>query len=404
MLSEARVRTAKAGSKNIKLFDGLGLYLLLVPQGGKGWRFKYRFGGKEKLISLGTYPEVGLREAREKRDAARKQVASGKDPSVERKLAKAKAMAGSFEEVGREWFEKFSVAKGWVASHAANIIRRLERDIFPWLGNRPVGEITPAELLATLRRIEARGALDLAHRIQQICGQIFRYAVASGLAEHDPSADLRGALPPARIAHRPSLTEPQAIGGLLRAVEQYQGSLVVRCALRLAPYVFVRPGELRHAEWREFDLDGVEPVWRIPAGKMKMRTEHLVPLSRQAVAILHQLQPLTSTSRYVFPNRRGWSRPLSENALTAALRRMEYGPEEMTAHGFRTIASTLLNEIGFAPDAIERQLAHVERNQVRGAYNRAEYLSERRKMMQAWSDYLDGLRNGGTVIPLRHTA
>jgi integrase len=403
MLSEAKVRTVKAGSKNIKLFDGLGLYLLITPNGGKGWRFKYRFGGKEKLISLGTYPEVGLKAAREKRDAARKQVANGKDPSVERKLAKAKA-GDSFEDVAREWHTKFSPAKGWVPEHSATIIRRLERDIFPWLGSRPIGEVTPAELLTTLRRVEARGALDLAHRIQQVCSQIFRYAVASGRAQHDPAAALRGALPPIRVLHRAALTEPQQIGGLLRAVEQYQGSMVVRGALRLAPLVFVRPGELRHAEWSELNLDSAEPTWRIPAGKMKMRTEHLVPLSRQAVAILRELQPVTGHSPYVFPNSRAWLRPLSENAITAALRRMEYGRDEMTAHGFRSTASTLLNEIGWSPDAIERQLAHVERNQVRSAYNRAEYLHERRKMMQAWADYLDALRSGGQVIPLRHTA
>jgi integrase len=307
MLSDVRVRTAKPGDKNRKLFDGLGLYLLITPGGGKGWRFKYRFGGKEQLLSLGTYPEVGLKQAWEKRDAVRQEVANDIDPSAARKLAKARAAAGSFEEVAREWFAKFSAAKGWVPKHSGLIVQRLERNIFPWLGSRPIGEITPAELLAALRRVEARGALATAHRIQQVCGRVFRYAVATGGAERDPSADLRGALPSVRGVHHAAITEPRQVGGLLRAVEQYRGTLTVRCALRLAPLVFVRPGELRQAEWSEFDLDGAEPVWRIPAGKMKMRTEHLVPLSRQAVAILQELQPLTGEGRYVFPNGRSGS-------------------------------------------------------------------------------------------------
>ena len=320
-------------------------------------------------------------------------MAIGSDPSAERKLAKAKA-AGNFEDVAREWFAKFSGSMGWAASHSATVIRRLERDIFPWLGSLPIGEIAPAELLTTLRRVEARGALETAHRIKQVCGQIFRYAVATGRAERDPSADLRGALPPVHGVHLAAITEPQQIGGLLRAVEQYQGTLIVRCALRLAPLVFVRPGELRQAEWSEFDLDSAEPVWRIPAAKMKSRVEHLVPLSRQAVAILRELAPLTGEGRYVFPNDRGSHRPLSENAITCALRRMDYTSDQMTAHGFRTMASTLLNELGWSSDAIERQLAHSERNEVRAAYNRAEFLGERRRMMQAWADYLDGLRQG----------
>jgi integrase len=404
MLSDAKVRTAKAASKNVKLFDGLGLYLLITPGGGKGWRFKYHFGGKEKLLSFGTYPEVGVKQAREKRDAARKQVANGSDPSVERKLAKARATGDSFEAVAREWFTKFSTAKGWAATHAVTVIRRLERDIFPWLGSRPIAEITPVELLAALRRVESRGALETAHRVQQVCGQVFRYAAVTGRAQHDPAAALRGALPPVREVHHAAITEPAQIGGLLRAIEGYQGTPILRAALRLAPYLFVRPGELRRAEWREFDLDGAEPLWRIPADKMKMRYEHLVPLSRQGVEILRELQPYTGPSKFVFPNLRDWSRPLSINAILGTLRRLGYSREEMTAHGFRTMASTVLNEQGFASDVIERQLAHVERNEVRGAYNRAKYLAERRRMMQSWADYLDRLRTGGQVIPLRPTA
>jgi integrase len=398
------VRKAKPGRKNIKLFDGQGLYLLITPTGGRGWRFKYRFGGKEKLISLGTYPAVGLKEARERRDGARKQVATGVDPSAARQLAKARAVAGSFEQVAREWYAKFSVAKGWTASHSVRIIRRLERDIFPWLGSRPIDEIKPAELLTTLRRVESRGALETAHRIKQVCGQVFRYAVATGRAERDPSADLRGALPSVRGVHLAAVTDPQQIGGLLRALEGYRGGLVVRSALRLAPYLFVRNSELRLAEWSEFNLEGPEPTWRIPPARMKMRREHLVPLAKQAVTILRELQPLTGAGRLVFPNSRDGQRPLSENALVGSLRRLGYGPSEMSIHGFRSIASTLLNEMGFSADAIERQLAHVERSRVRSAYNRAEYFGERRRMMQVWADHLDRLRQGGTVIPLRPTA
>jgi integrase len=273
--------------------------------------------------------------------------------------------------------------------------------VFPWLGSSPVGEINAPELLAVLRRIEGRGALETAHRIHQVSGQVFRYAIATGRAQRDPSADLRGALPPVREKHHAALSKPADVAGLMRAIAGYQGSFVVRCALRLAALTFVRPGELRKAEWSELDLD--EGMWRIPARRMKMRAEHLVPLSRQAVEILRELHPLTGAGRYVFPGARTTGRPMSENAITAALRRMGYERGQMTAHGFRTMASTLLNELGWPADAIERQLAHVERDGVRDAYNRAEYLAERRRMMQAWADYLGGLTAGSSVIPLRAT-
>jgi integrase len=286
-----------------------------------------------------------------------------------------------------------------VPDHAATILRRLERDVLPWLGTWPIDEITAPGVLAVLRRVESRGALETAHRINQICSQVFRYGIATGRAHRDPSADLRGALPPALEKHHAALTKPADVAGLLRAIGGYQGSFVVRCALRLAPLVFVRPGELRKVEWTEVDLE--EATWRIPAAKMKMRTEHLVPLARQSVEILRELHPLTGSARYIFPGARTNSRPMSENAITAALRRMGYGREEMTGHGFRTLASTLLNEMGWSADAIERQLAHGERDEIRGAYNRAEYLVERRRMMQAWSDYLDGLAAGGKVVPIR---
>jgi integrase len=267
---------------------------------------------------------------------------------------------------------------------------------------RPIGEIAAPELLAVLRRVEARGALEVAHRIKQICGQVFRYAVATGRAHRDPTGDLRGALPPAAERHHAALTRPGDVAGLMRAISTYQGSFVVRCALRLSALTFVRPGELRKAEWSEINLD--EGVWRIPAARMKMRNEHLVPLPRQAVEVLRELHQLTGAGKYVFPGARTVGRPMSENTITAALRRMGYDRGQMTAHGFRTLASTLLNEMGWRADAIERQLAHSERDEVRAAYNRAEYLSERRRIMQAWADYLDGLIAGGTVVPFRVTA
>ena len=399
-LTDPAIRNAKPGEKPIKLADEKGLYLLIVPAGGKWWRLDYRFAGKRKTLSMGTYPEVSLKEARDKRDDARKQLAQGIDPGETRKTMKAaqSAEADTFEVVAREWHTKFSPT--WTPEHGERIIRRFERDIFPWMGKRPIREITAPELLAALRRIESRGALDTAHRAHQNCGQVFRYAVATGRADRDPSGDLRGALPPVRDKHHASITDPKGIGELLRAIDDYRGSFVTQCAMRLAPLVFVRPGELRSAEWSEFDFDKAE--WRIPGEKMKMRDPHIVPLSTQAAAILLELQPLTGRGRYVFPSARtpNGDRCMSENAVLAALRRLGYTKDEMTGHGFRSMASTLLNEQGWHRDAIERQLAHTERNAVRAAYNYAEHLPERRKMMQAWADYLDGLKRSADVIPI----
>jgi integrase len=399
-LTDPAIRNAKPGEKPIKLADEKGLYLLIVPAGGKWWRLDYRFAGKRKTLSMGTYPEVSLKEARDKRDDARKQLAQGIDPGETRKAMKAaqSAEADTFEVVAREWHTKFSPT--WTPEHGERIIRRFERDVFPWMGKRPIREITAPELLAALRRIESRGALDTAHRAHQNCGQVFRYAVATGRADRDPSGDLRGALPPVRDKHHASITDPKGIGELLRAIDDYRGSFVTQCAMRLAPLVFVRPGELRSAEWSEFDFDKAE--WRIPGEKMKMRDPHIVPLSTQAAAILLELQPLTGRGRYVFPSARtpNGDRCMSENAVLAALRRLGYTKDEMTGHGFRSMASTLLNEQGWHRDAIERQLAHTERNAVRAAYNYAEHLPERRKMMQAWADYLDGLKRSADVIPI----
>jgi integrase len=398
-LTAIEAKSAKATDKLQKLADGGGMYLLIHPNGSKYWRLDYRFAGKRKTLAVGVYPDVSLLDARERREAARKLLANGADPGSVKKAQKTAIVAlaeNSFERVAREWFSKH--APNWKENHSSKIIRRLEVDIFPWLGMRPADEITAPELLTAIRRIESRGALETAHRALANCGQVFRYAIATGHTQRDPAADLRGALPPVKEKHHASITDPTQIGELLRDIEGYQGAFVTRCALRLAPLVFLRPGELRKAEWSEIDLDKAE--WRIPASRMKMDAVHIVPLSSQAVAILHEIQPLTGAGRYVFTGARTTTRPMSENAVLAALRRMGYTTDEMTGHGFRSMASTLLNEQGFNRDAIERQLAHAERDGVRAAYNYAEYLLERRRMMQHWADYLDGLKTGADVITL----
>lgn len=403
MLTERAIRNAKPAYKTQRLFDAGGLYLEVAPSGGKWWRLKYRFNGKEKRLSLGVFPRVTLKQARIKRDDSRRLLDQSNDPAVVRKAERAARSgldAESFEGVAREWYSKFS--PNWAHTHADKIIRRLERDMFPYLGSLPIRQITAVELLAAARRIESRGALETAHRALQNCGQVFRYAVATGRAERNPVADLKGSLPPPKEKHHASLTEPKAIGALLRAVHGYQGNAVTRCALKLAPLLFVRPGELRRAEWVEFDLDKAE--WRIPAEKMKSRVPHVVPLSRQALDVLRELQPLTESGRYLFPGLRSVSRPMSENTVNGALRRLGYNKDEMTGHGFRSMASTILNEQGWNRDAIERQLAHGERDAVRAAYNYAEHLPVRRKMMQAWADYIDLVMRSADVIPIRRAS
>ena len=410
--TDVTVRNIKPTDATLRLSDGDGLYLLIKPNGAKWWRLDYSIGGKRKTLSVGVYPDTGLKVARGKADEARQLVAAGTDPSDIRKANKAqqaKALEAdrriadglpavdSFEEVGREWFAKFSAE--WAPSHADKIIRRLERDIFPWIGKRPIASINPPELLSVLRRIEERGAVETAHRAHQNCGQIFRYAIATGRAERDPSPDLRGALPAVKQTHHAAITDPKAIGELLRAIDGYQGYFVTKCALRLAPLVFVRPGELRKAEWVEIDLDKGE--WNIPAARMKMREPHLVPLSTQAVEILQELHALTSDGRYVFPGARTNGRPMSDNAVLAALRRMGFAKDEMSGHGFRAMARTILDEVlQVRPDYIEHQLAHAVRDPNGRAYNRTAHLIERRKMMQQWADYLDSIANGAKVIPL----
>lgn len=399
-LSDMKVKTAKPKDKPYKLSDNDGLYLLVTEKGNKWWRFKYRFDGKEKLLSLGTYPEISLADARQRRDELRKQVAKGIDPGAVRKAKKQTNIqeAESFEVIAREWHGRFKPT--WTLGHAKTIIDRMERDLFPWIGKRPIAEIKAPELLTAMRRVESRGALETAHRIRTIGGQVFRYAVATGRAERDPSGDLKGALPQPREKHRAAITEPAEVGKLLKAIDDYSGSYIVKCALKIAPLVFVRPGELRHMEWTELDFDNAQ--WNIPAGKMKMKEPHLVPLSKQVLEILTELKGLTGTSPYCFPSGRSYHRAMSNNAILAALRRMGYEKDEMSGHGFRAMARTILDEVlQIRPDFIEHQLAHAVRDTNGRAYNRTAHLNERRKMMQVWADYLEGLKNNAEVIPFK---
>lgn len=393
-LTAAAIQAAKPREKPYKLFDQGGLFLLVHPNGGRYWRLKYRMHGREKLLALGTFPDVSLAKARTRRDDARKLIADKTDPAVVKQVEKT-ANAETFKAIALEWLAKQKMAAATVEKAKWTF----EQLLFPELGDRPIRQITAPDLLAALRKLEARGKIETAHRTKQRASQIFRYAIATGRAERDPAADLRGALTPLEAEHRAAITEPKRVGELLRAIDEYVGQPSTHYALKLAPFVFLRPGELRAAEWPEIDLDAAE--WRIPAERMKMRDSHYVPLSRQAVVILREIRPITGSGRLVFPSLRTTTRPISEGTLNAALRRVGFSKEEMTGHGFRTMASTLLNEQGWHPDLIELQLAHAERNKVRAAYNRAQRLDERRKMMQAYADYLDGLKTGGNVVPIR---
>ncbi len=396
-LSDMQVSKIKTQPKQIALFDGGGLFLLVTPPGGKLWRLKYRFDGKEKMLALGAYPEISLADARQRREEARRQVAHGIDPGAVRKAQKQAVTeeTETFEVIAREWHMKFTPT--WTSGHAATIMSRLERDLFPWIGKQPIAGIKAPQLLTVLHRVESRGALESAHRIRTIAGQVFRYAVSTGRAERDPSGDLKGALPQPGEKHHAALTDPKEVAPLLRAIDGYQGHFVVKCALRLAPLFFVRPGELRNAEWAEINLD--EAVWNIPAHKMKMKQSHIVPLCTQAVQILTELKELTGASRYVFPSGRSFARPMSNNAILAALRRMGYDKDTMTGHGFRAMARTILDEVlQVRPDYIEHQLAHAVRDPNGRAYNRTAHLVERRKMMQTWADYLDELKAGAKVM------
>lgn len=396
-LTDMKVKAAKPQAKEYKLSDGGGLYLLVTPTGGKLWNLKYRFGGKEKRLSFGAYPVISLADARQRREVAKKLLANDTDPSETKKAQKAtqgELDVNSFEVVAREWHSKF--AHTWVASHAQHKLERLEKNVFPWIGKLPIKEITAPDVLAVLRRMESRNILDTAHRVRFECGAIFRYAIATGRAVRDPSADLKGALPPVKNGHHAAPTDPKVVAPLLRAIDEFQGSFIVKCALQLAPMLFVRPGELRAAEWSEIDFDSAE--WNIPAQKMKMKIAHLVPLPRQAIEILEALRPLTGHSRYVFPGHRSPLRCMSDNALNAALRRMGFEKSEITTHGFRAMARTILDEVlQVRPDFIEHQLAHAVKDPNGRAYNRTAHLVERKKMMQLWGDYLDGLKQEAKI-------
>jgi len=405
-LTDMQIQRVKATAKQKTIFDGDGLYLLVKPCGSKLWNFKYRHLGKQKLMSFGKYPEVSLVAARQARFEARKLLAQDIDPGEFRRTNRAlkkELTANTFEMVAREWHLKFSSAGKWSPTHAGDILHRLEKDIFPPLGSRPISDIKPNDLLKVLERVASRGALDTAHRLRHHCGMIFRYAVITERMERDIAADLRGALPPVKNGNHAAFTKPQDVATLLRAIDEYEGSYVVKCALQLLPLAFCRPGELRAAEWREFDFD--KAMWEIPADRMKMKNPHLVPLSRQAIEILKSLQTLTGGGKYVFPSQRSALRCMSDAALTAALRRMGFTKEEMTAHGFRATARTMIRErLKQHPEYIEIQLSHVTKSQNGTAYDRVAFLDERIEMMQQWADYLDGLKTLAKVIPLHHKA
>lgn len=398
-LNTLAVKGAKPKQKLYRLYDTNGLYLEITPSGGKLWRLKYRYLGKEKRLSLGAFPNVSLKEARTLKDDAKKLLANEIDPAAHKKQlkqSKLDAAQNSFEFVAREWISKNK--KKWSAGNTKLVTSRFDRLIFPLIGKASIINITAPDLLLAIRRIEKGGSVYTAHKVLQNCGQVFRYSIATGRSSTDPSAALKGALPPVKATHHASITDPKKIGDLLRAINGYDGTFVTQQALKFAPLAMVRPGELRHAEWSEVDIEKAE--WRIPADKMKMDAIHIVPLSSQAIRILEDTHSVTGNGKYVFPSIRSASRPMSENTINASLRRMGYTKEEMTGHGFRSMASTLLNEQGWHWDAIERQLAHAERNSIRAAYNYAEHMPERIRMMQHWADYLDGLANGADVISI----
>jgi integrase len=402
MLTDTLIRKAKTPAKPTKLSDERGLYLLCAPSGGRWWRFRYRYAGKEKLLSLGTYPDVSLAKAREAREAARRQLAAGIDPSSarrEEKREKVEAVANDFEKVAREWLE--NVKGGWAAVYHGDTTKRFETFVFPTIGRRPIGSVTAAELLPLLRKIEARGTMVTAHKVLRACGQVFRYGIATGRCERNPAADLRGALKalprPKHMAALPAAELPT----FLRKIEGYDGEAQTRLAMKLLALTFVRTSELRNATWAEMDLDKAE--WIIPAERMKTNAPHHVPLSEQAVETFRTLQKMNGKWPWVFAGRAP-NQPMSKNTVLFALYRMGYH-SRMTGHGFRALASTTLNEMGYRPDVIERQLAHTEKNAVRAAYHRSQYVEERRTMMQAWADFLDAQSaDAPNVVGFKRTA
>jgi integrase len=400
-LSASAVSNAKPRDKAYKLADAGGLYLQVMPNGSRYWRWKYRLGGLEKRLAIGVFPDVTLGQARAARDRARLLVREGRDPSAEKRRAKqarAAAAVDTFEAIGREWLASQDVAE--VTATKSRWV--LETFLFPDLGKRPVREITPRELLDVLRKVEKTGKLETAKRARIKAGQVIRYAILEGKADSDPTLSLRGALKAPQVKHHAAITEPAGVGELLRAIDGFTGQFPTVCALKLTPLVFVRPGELRRAEWREFDLDGA--LWSIPGARMKMKEAHLVPLSTQAVAILRELHALTGRGRFVFPSVRSSQRPMSENTITGALRRLGYTGDEMTAHGFRALARTILHErLGWRPEVIEHQLSHAVPDALGTAYNRTKFLQDRERMMQNWSDYLDALRTNANVVPIKRS-
>ena len=395
MLTDTAIKAARPREKAYKLFDERGLYLLLPTTGTRLWRLKYRLHGREKVLALGAWPDVPLKRARQKRDEARQLIVDGIDPAARRKAERV-ATAETFSALALEYLDTHRKALHPKTLKKAQWL--LDDWLGKYVGSIPIRQVTAADILAVCRRLQAKGARESAHRVRSLASRVMRYGVATSRCERDPCADLRGALEPIGTRNRAAIVKPVKLGELLRAIDGYQGQPSTEYALKIMPYCFVRPGELRMAEWSEFDLDGKEPQWRIPAGRMKMREQHIVPLARQVVALLEDLQPITGDGPLLYPSLRSPQRPISDNTLNAALRRLGFSGEEHVGHGFRTTASTLLNEQGWHPDLIELQLAHAERNKVRAAYNRAERLAERRQMMQAWADYLDGLRAGGKVV------
>ena len=391
-LTSLAVKQAQPAGKTKRLYDERGLYLEISPAGGKWWRLKYRFAGKEKRLSLGVYPDISLKEARAARDEARRLIAQGVDPSARRKEISRQRVVdaeNSFEVVAREWFQK--QAPIWSDIHQKNVISKLEKNIFPYLGDDTVAAISAPNLLRVLRKIEERGAIETAHRTLSICGQVFRYAIATARAERDVAADLKGALPPVKRKHLPAIVDPERLSALLLEIDGYSGTLPVQCALKLAPLVFLRPGELRKAKWSDINLD--DATWSFIV--RKTMTPLIIPLARQSVEILRELEPVSGRHEYVFPNGRSPTRPMSENAVLAALRRLGIPKDEMCGHGFRATARTILGEqLGFRPELIEHQLAHKVRDPLGRAYNRTQFLEQRQNMMQVWADYLDDLRDG----------
>jgi len=410
-LTDLALRNAKPSDKPRRLSDGGGLYLEVSPNGSKYWRMAYRYAGKQKTLALGVYPEISAPEARKAAQQGRDHLAEGRDPGLVKKILKGtNCIENTFQAVAEEWIGKFKHM--WTESHLKNVSGRLQRDIYPWIGNRPIGEITAPELLFVLRKIEARGHIESAHRASTNAGQVFMYAIATGRAERNPAADLKGAIPPPTVRHMSSITDPEQVGELMRAFDRYHGSPITKHALQLAAHVFLRSTELRLAEWTEIDFEKAE--WRVPMSRMKGRKRdkeasqtayHLVPLAKQVLLILGEIHALTGHGKYLFPGLRASTRPMSDATLTNALRRMGYSPEELHVHGLRATARTLIRqELGFDEEPIERQLGHAVKGPLGAAYNRADFVEERKRMMQAWADYLDKLKAGVGIIapPIEH--